>query len=94
MNWLFEKIKSYFNPEVKEIYLVEIIYKNGQRVFMWCSAWEVNSSNSLGCVTYLRLRQDYSDKYPNAKYGKTSVLHMGVADISSVWQVGSMKVKV
>jgi hypothetical protein len=91
---LIEKIKSYLSPEVREIYLVEIIYKNGQRVSMWCSGYSVRESNLSGELVSLSIYAEYSNKYPSAYYGGKKALYLGVKDISSFWQIGSMEVNV
>lgn len=94
MKDLLESIKKYFNPEEKEIYLVEIIYKNGERVSMWCSECVARESNISGGIVSLTVYGEYSDKYPNARYGDKKAIYIGISDISSVWQIGSMKIKV
>ena len=94
MNWLFEKIKSYLRPELMEIYLVEIIYKNGQRVSMWCSSYSISESNVTGDITSISISIEHSYSYPNYCYGVKKAVYLGINDISSFWQIGSMKVKV
>lgn len=91
---IIEKIKDYFTPKTIEIYLVEIIYKNGQRVSAWCSGYSVRESNLSGTLVSVSIYAEHSDKYPNSYYGSKKALYLGIADISSFWQIGSMKVKV
>ena len=85
----FYSILSYikndlFTYEEREIYLVEIIYKNGKSKTFWCSEYTVSSTNCS--FKFL-----HSEKYPDK--GLHKPLALG-EDISSVWQVDIMKVKV
>ena len=82
---LYDKLLSLFKPELIDIYLIEVIYKSGKAKMFWCTSF-------TGDEQYYRFERHYTEAYPDK--GDIYPFIIGNKEMASIWQVGTMKVKV